>query len=325
MNIQQTLVIVKPDGIAKGLVGQILCYILSNGLSIIDNVRVHLNQEWTEKLYWGEEREVYFEEVVSWVSSAPVLFLKISGVDAINKIKWQIIGRYPSGIRGKYAENWIKNVAHASDSLESANYELSLSEVFFERKREMDKKLFKGKTIFALTGMSECGKSTVGKYLESNGIPRLKIVKFFEKVRDKLSPGEELYGFIEREEKRDPYFLWDTFINEILSEMNAREVNRVSIESLYGGGLGPYLKQKLGNHFRLIYVDISLEIRLQRQIQREGLSSFEEAKKMLLPRDKVKTDSGIPELKEISDEIIDNSETLNDLYKKIDDIIKSRR
>ncbi len=53
MNIQQTLVIVKPDGIAKGLVGQILCYILSNGLSIIDNVRVHLNQEWTEKLYWG--------------------------------------------------------------------------------------------------------------------------------------------------------------------------------------------------------------------------------------------------------------------------------
>ena len=188
----------------------------------------------------------------------------------------------------------------------------------------MDEKLFKGKTIFALTGMSECGKSTVGKYLELKGIPRLKIVRFFERVRDKLSPGEELYGFIKKEEKRDPYSLWDTFINEILSEMKVRGVNKVSIESLYGGGLGPYLKQKLGNHFCLIYVDIPLEVRLQRQIQREGLSSLEEAKKILLPRDKVKADSGIPELKKISDEVIDNSGTLDDLYEKIDTIIKSR-
>ena len=321
MAIQQTLIIVKPDGLAKGLVGRIFCDIKSNNLSVIDHARIKLDRAWVEELYAGGEQEVYFEEVVNWISSAPVLFLRIQGEQAIEKAKWRIIGRYPEGIRGRYSENWIKNVAHASDSEESAEREIKLSESIFEKSKRMDEDLFRGKTVFALTGMSECGKSTVGRYLDLRGIPRLKIVRLFEQVRSKQAPGDELYQFIKKGEERDPYALWDSFVNELLAEMDVQKVSIASIESLYGGGLGPYLKHRIGDRFCIIYIDIPLGIRLQRQMQRGGLTNIEEAKDILLPRDKVKANSGIPALKEIADEVIDNSGTIEDLYWAIDKII----
>lgn len=322
MAVQQTLVIVKPDGIAKGLIGQILRSISSNKLIVIDHVYARLNRDLAEELYKEEKSEVYFHEVVSWISSDKVFLLKIQGEEAVEKIKWHIVGRYPNGIRGRYAENWIKNVAHAPDSETSAKRELELFESIFKRKEEMNNTLFKGKKIFALTGMSECGKSTVGKYLDSQGILRLKIVKFFERIRDKQCPGEELYQFIKREEQKNPYDLWDAFIEELIDEMNARKASMASIESLYGGGLGPYLKKRMGNHFCIVYVDIPVEIRLKRQMQRENLSTTEEATNILLPRDEIKINSGIPALKEIAEEVIDNSGTLNDLYRLVDEMIQ---
>jgi len=321
MSVQETFLIVKPDGLAKGLVGQILCKIKEYDLTVSHALMIQLTKKMVKKLYAGEEKEVYFNDVVNWVSSAPVLILKIRGFNSISVIKWKIVGRYPNGIRGQYSENWIKNIAHAPASKESTQKELLLINKFIEENERVNQKRLKNKMIFALTGMSECGKSTVGKYFASQGIPRLKFVKLFEKVRDKMSPGEDLHQFIRREEERNPYFLWDNFIKELLNEMKAQKVDVVSIESLYGGGLGPYLKQVLGIHFCIVYIDIPLKIRLQRQMQRENLTTIKQAKEMLLPRDKVKADFGISELKKISEEIIDNSGSLQDLYSAVDKMI----
>jgi len=322
MSVQQTLVIVKPDGIAKGLVGQILCSLQAHNLLVVDQARVQLERKWVESLYDGERDEIYFTEVVEWVSSAPVLLLKVEGNEAVDVVKRQIVGRYPNGIRGRYSENWIKNVAHTSDSIQSALHELELAEFIFERSKQMDKSRLSGKTIFALTGMSECGKSTVGKYLDLKGVSRLKIVKLFERVRDKWSPNEELYAFLKWHEERNPYALWDAFIDELVAEMDRLGTNTTSIESLYGGGLGPYLKQKLGRHFCIVFVDIPLDVRLDRQMQRENLPDIESARKHLLPRDEIKEKSGIPSLKKIAGEVVDNSGTLEELYRTIDQIIK---
>jgi len=322
MSVEQTLIIVKPDGMTKGLVGQILRALQKHNLRVVAQARLQLEREWVENLYDQERNEVYFEEVVGWVSSAPVLLLKIEGEGAVDLVKWRIIGRYPEGIRGQHSENWIKNVAHAPDSLESALHELQLAEPIFERSEQMDGSRFSGKVVFALTGMSECGKSTVGKYLDSKGIARLKIVKLFEKVRDKWSPSEELYAFLRQQEERDSYALWDAFIDELMTEMDRLNTNAVSIESLYGGGLGPYLRQKLGRHFCIVFLDISLEVRLVRQMQRENLPDTESARKHILPRDEVKERSGIPALKEIAGEVVDNSGTLDELYRKIDQLVQ---
>ncbi len=321
MAIQQTLVIVKPDGMAKSLVGQILRSIQAYGLRVVAHALTQLSRELVEVLYESERNKIYFNELVEWISSAPVLLLKVEGDESIAKIKWNIIGRYPNGIRGLYSENWIRNVAHASDSIQSATWELKLTENFFERSTCMEEKL-NGKMIFALTGMSECGKSTVGKYLDGKGIKRLKIVKLFGKVRDKWSPNQELHEFLRQQEEKNPFALWDAFIDELISEMNALDTNASSIESLYGGGLGPYLMRKLGQHFCIVFVDIPSEIRLVRQMQRENLSSIEEAQQFLLPRDELKEKSGIPALKKISGEVINNSGTLEELYQAVDEIIE---
>ncbi len=322
MSVQKTLIIVKPDGLVKGLVGQILCKIKYYNLKVVESARVQLTKKLVRKLYSGEEKEVYFNDVVNWVSSGYVLILVIMGEDAIEKVKWQIIGRYPNGIRGKYSEDWIKNVAHAPDSEKSSIRELELIKIFFEGSKVMDLSNLGNKVIFALTGMSECGKSTVGKYLDTKGVPRLKIVRFFERVRDIISPGAYLYDFIQDQEAKDPYALWDAFIKELLSEMEKLNVNRITIESLYGGGLGPYLKQRLKDHFYIVYVDIPQKIRLQRQMIRENLSSIAAARKILIPRDKIKADSGIPDLKRISEVIIDNSGTLDNLYDLVDKMLE---
>jgi len=322
MSVQQTLVVVKPDGVAKGLVGQILRSLQAHNLWVVDQARVQLERSWVESLYDGERDEIYFTEVVEWVSSAPVLLLKVEGNEAVDAVKWRIVGRYPNGIRGQYSENWIKNVAHAPDSIQSALYELELAEFIFERSKQMDESRLSGKMIFALTGMSECGKSTVGKYLDSKGVSRLKIVKLFERVRDKRSPNEELYAFLKRHEERDPYVLWDAFIDELVAEMDCLGTNAASIESLYGGGLGPYLKQKLDRHFCIVFVDIPLDVRIDRQMQRENLSDIESARRYLLPRDEIKERSGIPSLKEIAGEVVDNSGTLKELHRTIDQIVK---
>ena len=322
MSVEQTLIIVKPDGMAKGLVAQILSSLQKHDLRVVDHARFQLEREWVENLYGQERGEVYFLEVVEWVSSAPVLILKVEGEGAVDLVKWKIVGRYPDGIRGRHSENWIKNVAHAPDSLKSALHELQLAKHIFERRRQMNESRFSGKMVFALTGMSECGKSTVGKYLDSKGIVRLKIVKLFERVRDKWSPDEELYTFVRQQEERDPYSLWDAFVDELATEMDRLNTNTASIESLYGGELGPYLKQKLCQHFCIVFLDIPLEIRLVRQMQREGLSDMESARKHLLPRDEIKEKSGIPALKEIAGEVVDNSGTLKELYQKMDQLVQ---
>jgi nucleoside-diphosphate kinase len=327
MSVEQTLVIVKPDGMAKRLVGEILHNLTINGMSVVSSARTRLPRQLVERLYAGEEQQVYFADVVDWVSSATVLLLKVEGIRAISRIKWEIIGRYPNGIRGKYSQNWIKNVAHVPDSPHSAERELGLMERVFKEATTMNQELFNGKMVFALTGMSECGKSTVGQYLDSKGIRRLKIVRLFERVKERMAPvsTENFRDFVARNEAEDPYAIWDVFIDELYREMEALGTNMASIESLYGGGLGPYLKQRLAEHFCIVYVDIPVEVRLQRQMIREGLSDVEAAKTILYPRDEIKTKSGIPALKEIAGEVIENSGTLDDLYRAVDEMIARYR
>jgi len=325
MSVQETFVMVKPDGLAKGLVGQILCEIGRCNLTVIESVRIRLSRCVAQEIYLGEEKEIYFDDIISWITSNPVLFIKVIGDDAVGKIKWKIIGRYPSGLRGQYSESWIKNIAHAPDSESSALREIELVNQILEGKTKMNENKLKNKMVFALTGMSECGKSTVGRYFYSKGIPRLKFVKLFGRIRDKISPNQDLKQFVLEQENKDPFHLWDIFIEELILEMESKGVNIVSIESLYGGGLGPYLKQQLKDHFCIIYIEASEELRLQYQIKREGLESTEAAKKILLPRDEIKKASGIPELKEIAGEIIHNTRSLQDLYEAVDQVIAKHK
>lgn len=321
---EETLLLIKPDAIQKGLIGVILDSLQKQSLNIGETVRIQLNQDDIEALYAEFKDSCFYSELVEFLTSVPVILLKIKGENAVYKIKHKVIGKYYSqdGLRRIYSENRIKNIAHASEDSENAIKEIQYFEKYFQKERQRNKERFSNVNVFALTGMSECGKSTVGRYFNSKGIPRLKIVKIFESVRDKKEPSKDLRKFIEEQEQKDPFTLWDSFIDELMIEMQRLALRNASIESLYGGGLGPYLKQRLGKSFCLIFIDAPLKIRLQRQIIREGLKGgIEEAKKLLLPRDQFKTATGLPQLKEIADEVVDNSTTTKKLYQQIDRLI----
>lgn len=321
MSYEKTLCIVKPDGLTKGIAGSIIEKIYQHNLTITDSVRTNLSKKLVKELYSENKDAEYFSELIGWISSAPILILIIEGPDAINIVKQKIVGKYPNGLRGQFSESSIRNIAHASDSVISAEKEIKIIEPVLKKNNEANEKILTGKTIFALTGMSECGKSTVGKYFNSRGIPRLKIVKIFEKIKDIKKSNKNIQVFTNIEEKRDPYALWDAFIEQLLFEMDSLKVDVSSIESLYGGGMGYYLKQKLGDHFHIIFIEASVEKRIKLQMIRENIEDANEAKQLLLSRDQIKKDSGIPQLKEIADEIIDNSGDINQLYRKVDKII----
>jgi len=321
---ETTLTLIKPDAITKGLVGVVLNSINGQGLEIQETTRIQLNQMDLEALYSDllQEPDLY-SKLAEFLTSAPVIIMKVSGEDAIHRTKYRAIGKYHSlaGLRNTYSESLIKNVAHASDSPESAARELQHFEPRFQKEKKMNQERFKNITVFALAGMSECGKSTVGKYLDSKEVPRLKIGAIFEAVKNRESPAQDLIDFISEQEQKNPLALWDSFIDELIGEMQILSAKNVSIESLYGGGLGTYLKQKLGKSFCLVFIDIPLEIRLKRQMIREGLDNIKEAKKILLPRDQFKIDTGTHKLKEIADEVIDNSGTIEQLYEQIDNLV----
>ena len=123
MAIESTLLIVKPDGVARGLVGEVLRRVERKGLTI---------ERATAEAHYGEHREKpFFGELVDFITSGPVVVAKITGEDAITCWRTLIgptnpVAAPPGSIRGDFATLIGENIAHGSDSPASAARELQL-------------------------------------------------------------------------------------------------------------------------------------------------------------------------------------------------------
>lgn len=175
--------------------------------------------------------------------------------------------------------------------------------------------------IFALSGLSESGKSSTGKYLASRGIRRLKIATFMREIQSKGGGTEDLNEWIFRNEVQRPQWLLAQFADTLLKYAAAHNLTALSIESLYGPVLARYLKGRFGDAFVVVWVDIPYETRLRRQVEREQLSSIQEARAYLDPRDAIKIEKGIVTVQEMADERLDNAGTLEQLWRQIDEIL----
>lgn len=179
------------------------------------------------------------------------------------------------------------------------------------------------KTVFVIGGMSESGKSSLGKYLDSQGVHRLKIVSFLRKVMEQEGAQGDFYEWNERQEKERPLWLKEEFLREFLNYTNEEGIECCCLESLYRPEFGQFLIDHLGAACIVVYVDIPLELRLERQVIRQKLSSLEEAREMLIPRDEQKKEWCVPQIVDIAQEIIDNSGTLEDLEKEGERLIQT--
>jgi nucleoside-diphosphate kinase len=131
MVIESTLLIVKPDGVRRGLIGEVLRRVEAKGLAI-DRLQLITIPRETAEEHYGEHREKpFFDELVEFITSGPVVVARVSGDSAIDAWRTVMgptdpIGAAPGSIRGDFATVIGENIVHGSDSPTSAARELKL-------------------------------------------------------------------------------------------------------------------------------------------------------------------------------------------------------
>jgi len=131
MATQSTLLVVKPDGVRRGLIGEVIGRIEAKGLRI-EQMRMMIISRETAEEHYGEHREKpFFGELVDFITGGPVVVAKVTGESAIEACRTLMgptdpIAAAPGSIRGDYATKIGENVVHGSDSAESSARELKL-------------------------------------------------------------------------------------------------------------------------------------------------------------------------------------------------------
>ena len=133
MSIERTLSIVKPDAVARNVIGEIYSRFEKAGLKIIAARMKLLTREDAERFYAVHKERPFFNDLVAFMTSGPVMIQVLEGEDAIAKNR-ELMGATnpqeaaPGTIRADFAKSIDANAVHGSDAPETAAYEIS---VFF--------------------------------------------------------------------------------------------------------------------------------------------------------------------------------------------------
>jgi nucleoside-diphosphate kinase len=128
---ERTLVLCKPDAVARGLVGEVIGRLERKGFRLVA-MELRSLDEATAKQHYGEhEGKPFFGDLVSFITSGPLVALCVEGPDAVAAVRTLMgptnpIAAQPGSIRGDYGLEIEKNLVHGSDSDESAARELAL-------------------------------------------------------------------------------------------------------------------------------------------------------------------------------------------------------
>jgi len=136
--MEQTLSIIKPDAVKKGVIGKIIDRFESNGLRIAAMKKVQLSEQDAAEFYAVHKERPFFGELVEFMTSGPVVVMVLEGENAVAKNR-ELMGATnpkeaaPGTIRADFADSIDANAVHGSDSLENAKIEIA----FFFSKREI--------------------------------------------------------------------------------------------------------------------------------------------------------------------------------------------
>ena len=133
MTIEQTLSIIKPDAVAKNVIGEIYTRFEKANLKIIKAMMVHLSKEEAEGFYAVHKERPFFNDLVAFMTSGPVMIQALEGDNAVLKNRELMGATNPKEadagtIRADFADSIDANAVHGSDSLENAKIEI---EYFF--------------------------------------------------------------------------------------------------------------------------------------------------------------------------------------------------
>ena len=130
MVIERTFSIIKPNAVKKNVIGEILTRFEKNGLKVIASRMIHMSRKEAEGFYSVHKGKPFFDDLVSFMISGPVVVQVLEGENAILKNR-EIMGATnpanaaPGTIRADFADGFTENAVHGSDAPETANQEIS--------------------------------------------------------------------------------------------------------------------------------------------------------------------------------------------------------
>ena len=129
--MEETLVLIKPDGVKRQICGEILTRYERKGLIIKAMKLLQTPKELAEEHYAEHKDKPFFGELVDFITSGPVLAFVLVGKNAVTSVRTingatNPVDATPGSIRGDYALTMDSNVVHASDSVDSAAREIHL-------------------------------------------------------------------------------------------------------------------------------------------------------------------------------------------------------
>ncbi|MCD6507003.1 nucleoside-diphosphate kinase [Candidatus Poribacteria bacterium] len=129
--IERTLILVKPDGVRRGLVGEVISRFERKGFRIVGLKMLKLSRQKAEELYEPHRGREFFEGLIRFMTSGPIVAMAIEGESAISIARTMIGATSPTEakpgtIRGDFSLDTRENVVHASDSPRSAERELEV-------------------------------------------------------------------------------------------------------------------------------------------------------------------------------------------------------
>ncbi|MCX8070060.1 MAG: nucleoside-diphosphate kinase [Thermodesulfovibrionales bacterium] len=127
---ERTLSIIKPDGVKKNIIGEIINRFEKNGLRIAAMKKIWMTKEEAKGFYIVHKDRPFYDSLTDFMSEGPIVVMVLEGKDAIAKNR-QIMGATnpanaePGTIRKDFAENVERNIVHGSDAPETASFEIS--------------------------------------------------------------------------------------------------------------------------------------------------------------------------------------------------------
>ncbi len=130
MSVEQTLSIIKPDGVQKNLIGEIYGRFEKAGLEIVASKMIHLSKDEAEEFYGVHSERPFFNDLVAYMTSGPVVAQALQGEDAVAKNREIMGATNPAEadkgtIRADFADSIEENIVHGSDAAETAAQEIA--------------------------------------------------------------------------------------------------------------------------------------------------------------------------------------------------------
>ncbi len=129
--MERTLVLVKPDGVQRGLAGEVICRLEQRGLKLVAMKLMQVDESLARQHYGEHVDRPFFAGLVSFITSGPIVAMAWEGENAISLVRQTMgvtnpVDSAPGTIRGDLAINIGRNLVHGSDGPESAQRELAL-------------------------------------------------------------------------------------------------------------------------------------------------------------------------------------------------------